>query len=259
MTERICVFCEKAVDAWLPWRGGTANVSPFIVKLGGVGSNVDKLYCPHCQCTDRERHLRLYLERTRVLEPMRGGAVLHMAPEASLRSFLEGYGFSRYICGDLFPHSPTIERIDLCDLSFPNKSFDLVVCNHVLEHVADLDRALSELIRVLKPAGRAVCQTPYASRLSHMFEDPRLQSEEDRIYFYSQEDHVRLFGADIAAIFNKAGLRGRLVPHEELLPDIDPERYGINEIEPFFDFVRPQGFRAALSSVRRLSLPGLRA
>jgi SAM-dependent methyltransferase len=262
MTERICVFCENVVDAWLPWRGGIANIakmSPFVVKLGGVGSNVDRLFCPRCQCTDRERHLRLYLERTRVLEPLRGGAVLHMAPEVFLRPFIEGYGFSRYVSGDLSPYSPTIQRIDLCDLPFPNKSFDLVVCNHVLEHVFDLDRAFSELVRVLKPGGRAICQTPYVARLSHMFEDPRLQSEEDRVYFYGQEDHVRLFGADIAAIFNEAGLRGRLVPHEELLPDIDPERYGVNEIEPFFDFVRPQGVRAALTAARKLSLSRLKA
>src|SRR5262249_56698633 len=97
MTERICVFCENAIDAWLPWRGGTSSISAFIVKLDGVGSNVDRFYCPRCQCTDRERHLRLYLERTRLLEPLRGGAVLHIAPGTFLRPFIEGYGISRYI------------------------------------------------------------------------------------------------------------------------------------------------------------------
>jgi hypothetical protein len=68
--------------------------------------------------------------------------------------------------------------------------------------------------------------------------DPRLQAPADRLFFYGQEDHVRLFGADIAQLFTRAGLIGRLVPHAEILPDIDPEQYGVNEKEPFFDFVR---------------------
>jgi SAM-dependent methyltransferase len=99
---------------------------------------------------------------------------------------------------------------------------------------------LREILRVLKPGGRAICQTPYAARLTKTFEDPALQSAEDRIFFYGQEDHVRLFGSDIEQILQAAGFLGRLVPHKEILPDVDPEALGINEDEPFFDFVRPR-------------------
>lgn len=92
--------------------------------------------------------------------------------------------------------------------------------------------------RVLWPGGRAICQTPYASRLTRTFEDPLLQSEADRLFFYAQEDHLRLFGRDIEDIIRGAGFSGRLVPHDEILPNVDPERFGLNEKEPFFDFVR---------------------
>jgi hypothetical protein len=65
-----------------------------------------------------------------------------------------------------------------------------------------------------------------------------LQSVEDRIFFYGQQDHVRLFGLDISQLITNAGFVGRLAAHAEILPGIDPEVLGINEREPFFDFVR---------------------
>jgi hypothetical protein len=104
--------------------------------------------------------------------------------------------------------------------------------------VDDAELALQEIHRVLKRGGRTICQTPYAARLSQTFGNQRLQSTDDRIFFYGQEDHVRLFGLDIERYFHAAGFIGRLVPHTEILPDVDPERFGVNEKEPFFDFVR---------------------
>ena len=149
--------------------------------------------------------------------------------------FIEAHGFSRYVRGDLDPTNTAIERIDVQELHFPDATFDLAIANHVFEHVDDLPRALSEMRRVLKPGGRLICQTPYAERLSRTFEDSRLQTAADRLFFYGQEDHVRLFGADILDHFSACGLVGRLRGHFEVLPDIDPERYGVNEREPFFD------------------------
>lgn len=98
--------------------------------------------------------------------------------------------------------------------------------------------ALHEVRRILKPGGRFVCQTPYASRLTHTLEEPLLTSAIDRFFFYGQEDHVQLFGLDIGQVIASAGFVGRLAPHAELLPDVDPERAGVNENEPFFDFMR---------------------
>jgi ubiquinone/menaquinone biosynthesis C-methylase UbiE len=128
--------------------------------------------------------------------------------------------------------------MDVQHLPFAAATFDLAICNHVLEHVGDAAAALAELHRVLKPGGRLICQTPFATRLTGTFEDPLLQSTADRLFFYGQEDHVRLFGSDIEEVFRRAGFTGRLVPHAKILPDIDPEEHGINEDEPFFDFTK---------------------
>jgi len=236
--RRRCVFCEKEVDAWLPCQyPKTSDFSDFLRRLEPIGSHLERFSCPHCSSYDRERHLRLFLDRLNIVEEVRSGSLLHMSPEPNLRRYMEGYGFSRYIVGDLFP-GEGMQQIDLQKIPFEDETFHILICNHMLEHVDDVSAALREMHRVLKRGGRAICQTPFAARLATTFEDPLLQSSDDRFFFYGQEDHVRLFGSDIERIFREAGFVGRLVAHSEILPDIDPEQFGVNEREPFFDFVR---------------------
>ena len=79
---------------------------------------------------------------------------------------------------------------------------------------------------------------PYSPAPDDDIREPAAPVRDDRIFFYGQDDHVRLFGSDIERYFIDAGFVGRLVPHAEILPDADPERFGVNEQEPFFDFVR---------------------
>jgi hypothetical protein len=235
---RLCVFCNRSVEAWMPYRIREADLSIFLKKVQLVGSNLDRCWCPCGESFDRERHLRLFLDRLNIMERVRGGTVLHMAPEHWLRRYIESYDLVTYVIGDLAPSSAEVQQIDLQQIPYPDETFDMVICNHILEHVDNADIALREIHRVLKRGGRAICQTPYASRLTKTFEDPLLQSTDDRLLFYAQEDHVRLFGSDIAQHFIAAGFIGRLVPHSEILPDVDPEQFGVNEKEPFFDFVR---------------------
>lgn len=235
--NRKCVFCNRSVEAWVPLRRTEGWPSIFMKKVESVGSNVERCFCPHCSSGDRARHLRLFVDRLNILERVRGGAVLHMAPEPTLQAYIQRYGLGRYVKGDLAPKDDGVEKIDLQQIPYPDETFDMLICNHILEHVDNVEIALREMHRVLKRGGRAICQTPYASRLTRTFEDPQLQSTDDRLFFYGQEDHVRLFGSDIAQHFIAAGFTGRLVPHSEVLPDVDPEQFGVNEKEPFFDFV----------------------
>jgi SAM-dependent methyltransferase len=236
--QRRCVFCRNEVDAWLPFQVRARDMSPFLIRLETVGSNVERFWCPHCSSFDRERHLRLFLDRLRMPDAIRGGSILHIAPEGRLRDYIQDWMPSLYVKGDLSPADESVQHLDVHDLPFAAGTFDLVICNHVLEHVANAAKAVAELHRVLKPGGRLISQTPFATRLTQAFEDPLLQSTSDRLFFYGQEDHVRLFGADIEDVFRHAGFSGRLVPHAEILPDVDPEQAGVSEQEPFFDFTK---------------------
>ncbi len=238
--RRRCVFCENEVDAWVPHYFQTSDLSDFLRRLEVIGSHLERFSCPHCGSFDRERHLRLFLDRLNIVEKVRAGSLLHMAPEPNLRGYMQSYGFSRYIDADLFPSDETTQKIDLQKIPFQDETFHILICNHMLEHVDDVSATLREMRRVLKRGGRAICQTPFSPRLATTFEDPLLQSADDRLFFYAQEDHLRLFGSDIERIFREAGFVGRLVAHSEILPDIDPEQFGVNEREPFFDFIRDQ-------------------
>ena len=236
--HRHCVYCDQPVERWTPFHITEADVSPFLWKVGITGSNVSRLWCPHCSSTDRERHLRLFFDRLSIWPEFDGAAVLHMSPEPNLGSNILSRKPRRYIMGDLAPAKPEITRIDLEAIPAAAGSFDVLICNHMLEHVERPHVALAEAARVLRQGGRLVCQTPFASRLTRTFEEPQLQSPSDRLFFYGQDDHLRLYGSDIEQMICDAGFVGRLRPHDEVLPGTDPEALGVNELEPFFDFVR---------------------
>jgi SAM-dependent methyltransferase len=235
MQQRHCVFCNLDAAAWLPFQFTEDDFSPFLMKVGITGSNLRRFYCPHCRSIDRERHLKLYMDRLQLWDCCKG-SLLHMAPEAAFAGAIHQHQPSRYVVGDLQPRHALEEKIDMEAIPYPDATFDVVICNHVLEHVNRPGIALSEARRILRHGGRLICQTPFARRLSTTLEDPLLQSEDDRWFFYAQHNHLRLFGLDIEQLIRRAGFVGSLRAHSEVLPDVDPEELGVNEFEPFFDF-----------------------
>lgn len=46
-----------------------------------------------------------------------------------------------------------VRNEDLCNLTYPDGSFDLLLSSDTLEHVPDVDRAIAETLRVLRPGG----------------------------------------------------------------------------------------------------------
>ena len=204
-----CVICRQSIAAWRPYRpeGGR---SPFLVRLDTVGSNIERFACPNCHSNDRERHLVLFFNKLNLWSDLENRAVLHIAPESHIAAAVVAARPMLHVMGDLSPANESIQKIDLEDIPFPDTSFDMAICNHVLEHVGDVEAALAQVRRVLKPGGRFVCQTPYASKLLQTFEEPSLQSAADRLFFYGQDDHVRLFGRDIESRLRRAGFAGRL-------------------------------------------------
>ncbi len=201
-----------------------------------VGSDVENFECPVCGCHDRERHLLMYLKASGLLSLMKGATILHLAPERHLRRFIRTADPLEYVLGDLYPIDPEIRRIDLQALEWSAGHFDFVLANHVLEHVQDDMLALAEIVRVLKPGGHAVLQTPYSSVLMHVFEDPGVTEEDVRLHAFGQEDHRRLYGRDIGQHFASAGFRSLVMTHSEILSGVDSVRAGVNSDEPFLHF-----------------------
>lgn len=233
-----CCVCNKDVDRWLP-HPHLALRSEFMKIVEAVGSDLTRYQCPACGCNDRERHLWLYMGACGLTPQLTGAHVLHMAPEPMVERLIAALQPARYVRGDLHPTRRGHLKLDAEHLPFDDASFDLAIFNHVLEHVAHPERALAELHRVLRPGGMLIAQTPYAPLLRKTFElDKALPADLSKL-LYGQEDHVRLFGADIVEAFHGAGFDGTLVPHAALLAQHDAEHAGVNPLEPFFAFSKP--------------------
>jgi SAM-dependent methyltransferase len=238
MAKHRCTVCEHRVWKFLPYGRGSKAVPAFIRAINLTGSDLDNFECPWCGATDRERHLLLYMRAAGLVDTLTGKEILHFAPEARIARIIAAQKPARHIKADLYPAAPDVERVDMLEIPYPAESFDLLIANHVLEHVSDDLRALQELRRVLKVGGQAILQTPFSARLHNTWRDPGIDDDQSRLHAYGQEDHVRLFGRDIIDRIVSSGLTSKVRNHDELLPHVDDRIYGVNRNEPFFLFER---------------------
>lgn len=237
--SRACAMCGHKVWRYMPYHRGSRGAPPLMRALDGVGSDVDHFECPRCGAHDRERHLLLYMRASGLFERLGGMRVLHFAPERRLWPRIAAAMPSEYVRCDLFPSMPGVVKADMEAMPFADAAFDLVIANHVLEHVDDERKALGEVARVLAPGGFAILQTPYSARLHATWRDPGIDTPEARLQAYGQEDHVRLFGRDIFERIASAGFESHVCRHAELLGDVDTGVAGVNAAEPFFLFRKP--------------------
>jgi SAM-dependent methyltransferase len=237
-TGHLCYACNKRFGRFLPYRRGMKDVPRFIAAMDVIGSDVENFFCPRCGAHDRERHLLMYFDHASIWEKIRGGSVLHFAPEKILTRRIAEAMPAKYIKADLFPTAADITKEDIAELSFSDGTFDIVIANHVLEHVVDDTAALSEILRVLKPGGYAILQTPYSDRLQHTFADQGIADDQSRLQAFGQEDHVRLYGKDIFAKIEQIGFESRVCTHAQVLEKYVSQTYGVNSREPFLLYQR---------------------
>lgn len=235
-TQNICAVCEQQVENWLPHPHRFDR--SFLEHIEPIGSTLERHLCPKCGCNDRERHVWLYLAFSGLLENASQMRILHIAPEAGIEPRIRRLAPLEYVAGDLFPRTPGHRKIDVEALDFPDGYFDLIICNHVLEHVNDPAAALAQFHRCLKPGGHLVAQTPYSPVLKYTFELTRAPSAQFATRYFGQADHVRFFGANIAESFHAVGFTGELYSHETVLGDLDEQAWGCNAREPFFLFAK---------------------
>jgi SAM-dependent methyltransferase len=190
--------------------------------------------CWRCGSLERHRSLALFLDRHPELL-WRDMSILHVAPEGMLRDRLAGVAGARYVSGDLTAELGP-EEIDVTALQYDDASFDLVVCNHVLEHVPDDRRAIREIARVLRPGGAAILLVPDVEA-AVTDEDPSVTDPAERVRRFGQDDHVRRYGWDYVDRLREAGLRVDVERPGTLLPDALVARYRLRKygaVEPLF-------------------------
>ena len=182
-----CPVCEHHYGKFLPY--------------GRKGR--DNALCPNCLALERHRLMYLYLKRKTNFfsAPLK---VLHVAPEYCFIDRFERMENLDYITADI--ESPLAKvKMDIHAIPFPDNTFDVAFCNHVMEHVDDYVKATSELHRVLKPGGWAIIQSPQDLSRATTYEDASITDPLEREKHFWQNDHLRLFGRDYAQELAKGG------------------------------------------------------
>ncbi|MEJ2745972.1 MAG: class I SAM-dependent methyltransferase [bacterium] len=173
---------------------------------------------------------------------MKQGRILHFAPERHLSKRISEQAPLEYVMADLYPQNSDIRKIDATAIPFSNDTFNFIIANHVLEHIPNYRKALSEFFRVLKPGGIAVMQTPYSKLLRNNFEDKGIDSEELRHFFYGQDDHVRIFGEhQLLKSLENAGFSLQIKRHIDYFDVSTTYYYGVSGEEDLILVAKQNG------------------
>ena len=156
--------------------------------------NYKNYTCYSCGITDRDRLYILFFEK--ILEKNRHYNIIEFAPTPSLSRLLKKMPNVTHRTSDLFMEGVD-DKLDLQDLHlYKDQSFDVFVCSHILEHVADDIKAMKELYRVLKPGGWGIVMVPIIEPVTETHDDPSIKDENLRLKYFGQGDHVRLYAKD---------------------------------------------------------------
>ncbi|PQE00643.1 methyltransferase type 11 [Mycobacterium sp. EPG1] len=198
----------------------------------GVDSRADA-QCMRCGAVERHRLTWLFFERRTNLLDGHPKDVLHVAPEPQFEKLLKPAIGPSYITADLFDPSAMV-RMDVTNIEYPDNTFDVVYCSHVLEHVDDDLKAMSEFLRVLKPSGWAVLSVPISA--AKTFEDPSVTDPAERLRLFGQEDHVRRYGPDYIDRLKSVGFKVTVINPEDFLEaaEISEMAVGPNRGEQIF-------------------------
>ncbi|SFU44055.1 Methyltransferase domain-containing protein [Pustulibacterium marinum] len=160
----------------------------------GYGKQRSNVLSPSTLSLERHRLLWLYLKSE--TDFFTGThKVLHFAPEQAFYKRFRKLKNLEYTTTDL--NSPLADvKADICNLPFDDNSYDIILCNHVLEHIPDDTKAMHELFRVLKPSGFAILQIPQDYNRETTFEDNTITDPKKRAEIFGQYDHVRVYGLD---------------------------------------------------------------
>jgi SAM-dependent methyltransferase len=186
----------------------------------GYGKQRNNVLSPSTLSLERHRLLWLYLKNeTTFFTATKNKKVLHFAPEQAFYKLFRNQKNIDYTTTDLF--SPLADvKADICNLPFQDNAYDYIFCNHVLEHIPDDSKAMSELFRVLKPNGMAILQIPQDLNRAITFSDDAITNQKERAAIFGQYDHVRIYGRDY---FDKLRNIGFKVIEEDYTNKISPE------------------------------------
>ncbi len=189
----------------------------------GYGKQRNNVLSPSTLSLERHRLLWLYLQyETDFFTAEK--KVLHFAPEQAFYKRFKNMKHLDYTTTDL--NSPLADvKADICNLPFSDNEFDVIFCNHVLEHIPDDTKAMQELYRVLKKGGIAILQIPQDLSREKTFEDNSITDKKERAKIFGQYDHVRVYGRDYFDKLRSVGFKVEEVDYISTLSEAEITKY----------------------------------
>ena len=197
----------------------------------GYVTSRENALCPNCLSLERHRLLWLWLLRESDIGrgAMALPKMLHIAPEVALmRKFKKMYASTpdRYVTADL--ESPLADmHFDVQQIPLEDESFDAIICNHIMEHVEDDRKALSELYRIMRRGGWGVILSPVELEREKTFEDDTITDKAERTRIFGQYDHRRIYGRDYAERLREAGFEVYDIDYKNELSKAEQELYAL--------------------------------
>jgi SAM-dependent methyltransferase len=182
----------------------------------------DKL-CPRCGSLSRNRRLYNVLQKGYLKKNNR---VLDFSPSRNLYRVLKENENIKYISTDFSGEFLSDQHYDIANIALPDQCIDLIICYHILEHIDNDVKAITELHRVLKNDGTCIIQTPFKE--GDIYEDPLIQTSEERLKHFGQTDHVRVYSVN--GLKNRLSLSGFQVDVREFIEPGD-NKFGLKEKE----------------------------
>ena len=225
-----CPICEQGFDKFYEFGFTNKVIEDYEIVGAGLNKNGS---CPQCLSNDRERHLYLYIKEAHEYLFSESIYMLHIAPEKNLYELFKSNKNINYLTGG-FDMQLAMEKIDITKIPEKDNTFDFIICNHVLEHVPnDLD-AIKELYRVLKKGGQAILQVPISFKNKKTFEDNDIFDPSDRLKYFGQSDHVRIYGLDYFERLESAGFSVNIVDFQSTLSKTELLKYSLVPQEKIF-------------------------
>ena len=195
----------------------------------GYGKQRENALSPGTLSLERHRQMWLYLQNETDFFS-KNYKVLHIAPEQEfLRRFKKMKNLN-YTSADLY--SPIVDvKADILNLPFENESFDVVFCNHVLEHIDDDQKAMSELYRVMRKDGWGIFQVPMKTSLEKTYEDFSIKTPKERQEHFGQYDHVRWYGMDYFDRLKSVGFEADANFYSQKFSKEEIKKFGLRENE----------------------------
>lgn len=183
----------------------------------GYGKQRPNVLSPSTLSLERHRLLWLYLKNeTDFFQAPK--KILHFAPEQAFYKRFKAMKNLDYTTTDL--NSPLADvKADICNLPFEDNSFDVILCNHVLEHIPNDTKAMQELFRVMKVGGMGIFQVPQDLSRTTTFEDDSITDRKERSKIFGQYDHVRVYGQDYFDKLRSIGFKVEEVDYTAKLPE----------------------------------------